>query len=71
MDFKNVIADTNGCSLDETPVSYDFGTELDLEVKALLVGKVFDLGHDQIALSMELEMFILPSSDCFGSGGID
>ena len=60
--FKDVITDTNGGTLDETPVSNKFGTNLDMKTE--VVGKLGVFGKDKIALSVELEVFTDPGFDC-------
>mmetsp|Transcript_36740 Transcript_36740/g.89146 ORF Transcript_36740/g.89146 Transcript_36740/m.89146 type:complete len:204 (-) Transcript_36740:1517-2128(-) len=58
LDFKNIVADTNSCGLNVTPVPNKFGT--DLNVQSESIRKIGILGQDQVALSVELKVFTLP-----------
>ena len=58
----NIIANASGGSFDVAPVSDHASTKVNVEINGL-IGKVLDLGHDDVALSMEFEVFVLPGAD--------
>ena len=61
-DFEDVVSDADGGVLDVAPESDELGSEMDVESET--VGELRIGCHDEIALSVELVVFVLPGADC-------